>query len=100
METRTDDFWLAPTRIGDFWADRSPRGSKSLLGVDQEGADGVVSVLAHLGVVADQEDAARGRVHDVTAELVVCVVGDQAHPRDVGQVKQDKSCAWNKMLGC
>ena len=62
----------------------------SLLGGDQEGVDGVVPVLAHLGDVAEQGDAARGRVHDVGEDPVVCVVGDHAHLGGVGQSHQDQ----------
>ena len=76
-----------PTRIGDFWAGER---LESLLGGDQEGAGGVVPVLVQLGNVADQEDAARGRVHDVGEDPVDCVVGGHAYPSDEEQGEQDK----------
>ena len=38
------------------------------------------------------EDAARGRVHDVGVDLVVCAVGDQ--------VEQDKIVPGIRKLGC
>ena len=72
------------------------RRTESLLGVDQEGAGGVVPVLALLGDVADQGDAAREQVHDVGVGLVDGVVGVHAYPSDEEQGRQDKSCAWNR----
>ena len=84
MLTRIAGFWQASTRNGDFWTVESPWGSESLLGVGQDGVDGVVLVLAHLGDVAGREDAAMGRVHDVGVELVVRAVDDHAHPVEVG----------------
>ena len=66
------------------------RRPESLLGVDQEGAGGVVPVLVVLGDVADQGDAVQERVHDVGVDLVGGVVGGHAYPSDEEQGGQSK----------